>query len=150
MESLSERAGRAGLAAAQASAACLDVVLAFFALIDGGSGGAAYQLFAPGGRMSRGDMSVSGDDLEKGLRARESDGVRRRHVTGLFSFTLTGDGQAETETVYQLYLGESAGGGSQLVAPSGVTRLVDRFVRTSAGRWRIAEREVHILAGVSS
>jgi SnoaL-like domain len=144
--------GAADLAAAQAYSGCLDVVQAFFAFVDGGRGGLAYRLFAPGGRMTRGDVSISGTELESALRARESDGIRRRHVAGVYSCCLTGAGQAVTETIYQLYLlGEPADGGSSgPLAPSGMTRLIDRFVRTASGTWRIAEREVRVLAGGSS
>lgn len=125
--------------------ACTDVITTFFRLVDDGQASKTLELFTDDAVMQVGETRLTGEALQSAMRGREIDGVRRVHFAAPSSFCLTADGEAEAETLLQLFvLGDEQADGPQARA---LTRITDRLVRGEDQVWRVARRIVTVLAG---
>jgi hypothetical protein len=125
--------------------ACTDVITTFFRLVDDGQAGKTMDLFTEDAVMQMGETSLTGAALQSAMRSRETDGVRRVHFAAPSSFRLVADGEAEAETLLQLFsLGDDQSGGPKARA---LTRVNDRLVRGEDQIWRVAARMVTVLVG---
>lgn len=135
------------IAAVQARHACLDVIDAFFRRVDTGNAARTVDLFTSDGELVLGQTSLSGESLAKAMEVRQNDSDKRgHHVPATSSFRLISDREAEAQTYLHLYRDAEQQPDKPPVARA-LTLLTDRFVRGDDGRWRIARRQVDIIAG---
>ncbi|MET7994917.1 nuclear transport factor 2 family protein [Amycolatopsis sp. NPDC005232] len=129
----------------EARFACEDVVRTSFRLIDEGHASASAECYTDDATLvmaSTQEMRAEGGQIREAMRRREQEDRPTLHVVSPSWFDLDGD-RAECRCDLQVYaLGDPA-------APPHlrtVSRVHDVLTR-AAGRWRIAERRITVLAG---
>jgi len=119
-----------------ARAACLDVVEAFYRLVDEGRAVEAGPLFTDDAVLDT-DRRYSGKEEIAGfLTARDKRGSKSLHVLSGANFRLVNDGEVEVHAVVSLYV--RAEDGSPRFERAGMYN--HRCVRRG-GRWLIASRD---------
>ena len=129
--------------------ACIAVLNAFADRIDAGRASTVTELFTDDGSLVAGPRTMRGrDELAAGFAAREADEARRtRHLVLNPSVQVIDDGVAEARSSLMLFVLGSEPGGDEPLNPSALMNCHDRFERGADGRWRIAERQIELLAG---
>jgi hypothetical protein len=128
----------------RARAACLDVINRTLRLVDEGNATSSLALYTEDGVMQIGDDTLAGEALYEAMRGREIDGVARIHLPGQTDFELVGPREARAMTLLHLYNLDHDH--SSVPAPRALTRLDDQLVRDEHGVWKLARRDVTVLA----
>jgi hypothetical protein len=116
-----------GGAETAARAACFDVIVRFFELVDSDQAAKTLDLLTPDAELSLGELRLRGERLKAAMEAREKDGIRRLHFPAEPMFRMISPEEAETETLLQLFhLTEDT---SVVPPPRALTRLRDQFLR---------------------
>jgi hypothetical protein len=132
----------------KARAACLDVSLSAFHLIDAGRAEQARTLFTVDGVHTFNGVEFGGEGLTDMMRARDKQfraGRNTRHSISSTVFRLLAPNKAllrMTGAVYQLQNEDP----TLRRIPGGIVDFTDTLVRAADGRWRIDRREANLAA----
>lgn len=132
----------------KARAACLDVSLSAFYLIDAGKAEQARPLFTDDGVHTFNGVEFGGEGLTEMVRARDTQfraGRNTRHSISSTVFRLLEPDKALLRTMGAVYQLQTEDPMLRRI-PGGIVDFTDTLVRASDGRWRIDRRETNIAA----
>jgi 3-phenylpropionate/cinnamic acid dioxygenase small subunit len=133
------------LAELAAIESCRALLYAYAERVDAGRASSVLELFTENARFSAGPRTLVGrSELAPAFAAREADTARRtRHLVSNPVCAPAGDGAMDVRSTLAVFvLGDDAP-----LAPRALVECVDRMERGADARWRIARRDLHLLAG---
>jgi hypothetical protein len=132
----------------RARAACTDVVVTTFLMIDAGQGELARRLFTEDAVHSFNGKEFAGPALTAMLLDRDQlfkDGRNTRHALSSTLFRLTGPDSALVRSIGAIYLLSHEDPGARRI-PGGIVDVRDTLHRRTGGGWQIARRDINLAA----